>query len=185
MIYRMTIGVLLSGCIAAGPAFAQEIGSAAGKGTIDHLLPTGNSEQVSFTPRYSSAYTETQGGKQYTWIVLTEKDMPMKSWSVAKEPGLPQVNWCEKEHASFVAVKLDAEWKVDLYFLCPAVGGLNTEMLSSANGLDSVQVTFDVRDGKRLKGALRTGVGSCPGADGMQAYCTQTGDYTFDAVFAK
>lgn len=185
MMYRMTIGVLLVGCLAAGQGFAQEIGSATGKGIIDRLLPTGNSEQVSFAPRYSTAYTETQGGRQFTWIVLTDKDTPIKSGTGAKNTGLPPVQWCEKESTSFVAVKLDADWKVDLYFLCPANGGLNTEMLSTANGLDSVQVTFDVRDGKRLKGALRTGVGSCPGADGAQAYCTQTGDYTFDTVFAK
>jgi hypothetical protein len=44
---------------------------------------------------------------------------------------------------SFVAVKLDAQGAVDLYFLCPADGRVQTEMLSTWNGLDSVVVTLD------------------------------------------
>jgi len=89
--------------------------------------------------------------------------------------------WCKAEQTPFVALKLDAEWKVDLYFLCPANGGLNTEMLSSWNGLESVVVNFEQRDEKRLKGSWKTGSGSCPDASGSgQAYCTPTGDYTFD-----
>jgi hypothetical protein len=78
-------------------------------------------------------------------------------------------------------VRDDGRHKVDLYFLCPANGGLNTKMLSSANGLDSVVIRFEVRDAKRLKGTLRTGDGSCPGPDGNATYCTPTGDFAFDA----
>jgi hypothetical protein len=60
--------------------------------------------------------------------------------------------WRGSEKTPFVAVKLDPKWAVDLYFLCPADGNVNTEMVSSWNGLDSVIVKFDKRDAKRLKG---------------------------------
>jgi hypothetical protein len=69
---------------------------------------------------------------------------------------------------------------------CPANGGVNTEMLSTWNGLDSVALKFDVRDAVHLTGTMKTGNGSCPGPGGRgQAYCTATGDYAFDAPFVK
>jgi hypothetical protein len=36
-----------------------------------------------------------------------------------------------------------------------------------------------------LKGTLKTGIGSCPGPNEAAQYCTQTGDYSFDAVLLK
>jgi hypothetical protein len=185
MLRQIVLCLCIFVCIVSSEAVAQEIGSATGAGSIERLLPTGNSEQVSFAPRYSHAYTEETGGNRFTWIVLTEKEPPLSQWMAAKDPAEARQIWCGQEKASFVAVKLDAKWNVDLYFLCPANSAVSTEMLSTWNGLDSVQVTFDVREGKRLKGTLRTGVGSCPGPDGAPAYCTQTGDYTFDALLAK
>jgi hypothetical protein len=73
---------------------------------------------------------------------------------------------------------------VDLYFLCPANGAVNTEMQNTANGLESVAVKFQSKD-KRLKGTLKTGQGSCPGPNETQVYCTPTGDYAFDAPILK
>jgi hypothetical protein len=166
--------VILTAALAVA---AQDAGIASGKGTI---------EQNPFSPRYAFAYGERSGPKTFTWIVLTEKQPPLSSWSAAKDRAEARRAWCEKEKTPFVAVKLDPDWKVDLYFLCPSNGNVNTEMLSTSNGLDSVALTFDVRDGKRVKGTLRTGVGSCPGPGGRgQAYCTPTGDYAFDAVVIK
>jgi hypothetical protein len=117
--------------------------------------------------------------------VLTDKTPPLKDWAGAKDRAEARQIWCGKEKASFVALKLDAKMAVDLYFLCPADGVINTEMLSSWNGLESVVVKFETRDAKRLKGTLRSGQGSCPGADGKDAYCTPTGDFAFDAPFIK
>src|SRR5262249_44305692 len=134
---------------------------------------------------YSYAYSERAGAAAFTWIVLTDKEPPLKSWTAVKDRAEARRVWCEKEKASFVAVKLDAKWAVDLYFLCPANGGVSTEMLSTWNGLDSVVLKFETRDSKRLKGTLRTGQGSCPGPDGKQAYCTPTGDFTFDTPLGK
>jgi hypothetical protein len=76
----------------------------------------------------------------------------VKSWTGVKDANEARRVWCEKEKTPFTALKLDAEDKVDLYFLCPANGGMNTEMLSTANGLDSIVVKF-TRGGGRLKEA--------------------------------
>lgn len=181
-----TMVLVLACCVWAGDLQAQEVGSAGGKGTIERIVEprTGKSEQVTFQPRYSYAYSETAAGKKFTWIVLTEKEPPLKSWTAAKDRAEARRLWCGAEKTSFAAVKLDADWKVDLYFLCPGNGAVNTEMLSTWNGLDSVVVGFDVRDGKRLKGTLRTGSGAC-GDQESQAYCEATGDYTFDAPLSK
>lgn len=181
---RQAVVAVMVGAIAMGPLSAQEAGTAGGKGTIERIGPSG-SDQVSFSPRYALAYAERTGPRKFTWVVLTEKQPPVSAWKTAKDLEEARRSWCEKEKTPFVAVKLDQEWKVDLYFLCPSNGSVNTEMLNTANGLDSVVVKFDVRDDKRLKGTLRTGQGSCPGANGGQAYCTATGDYTFDAPVIK
>ena len=53
-------------------------------------------------------------------------------------------------------------------------------MVSTINGLKSVDVQFTQQDAKRLKGTLRAGVGNCM-TNGKSAYCTPTADYTFDA----
>jgi hypothetical protein len=177
---------LLPACLGA-----QEFGTASGKGTIERLVPAKapatepTSEQIPFSPRYAWAYGEGAGAGRSTWIVLTEKQPPVMSWAAALDRAEARASWCGKQKASFVALKLDSKWGVDLYFHCPADGAVSTEMLSTWNGLDSVDLKFEIRDDKRLKGTLRTGQGSCPGADGKQAYCTPTGDFTFDAPLSK
>lgn len=176
----VALGVWLS----AGTLLAQESGTAKGKGVIERIGPE-KSEMVSFAPRFSWAYREGTGPKAFTWIVLTEKEPPLKDWTAAKDRAEARRAWCEKETTPWVAVKLDAQKKVDLYFLCPANGGVNTEMVSTANGLDSVVVKLDPKSGERWKGTLTTGQGNCPTANGADAYCTPTGDYAFDAPPAK
>jgi hypothetical protein len=181
------IAVVVLACVVWACALqAQEAGSASGKGKIERIVDpkTYQTEWVEFQPRHSYAYTETTNGKPFTWIVLTEKEPPLKDWAAAKDRAVARQLWCGSEKTSFVAVKLDAEWKVDLYFLCPSNGAVSTQMLSTFNGLDSVVVGFDVRDDKRLKGTLRTGDGACGDQD-SQGYCEQTGDYTFDAPLSK
>ncbi len=174
-------------CLLSAPLAAQEIGTASGHGTISRQTGWNDKtkepvvEQVSFSPRFSYAYAEGTGTDRSQWIVLTEREPPLKSWEGMKDRAEARRLWCEKEKASFVAVKLDAQGAVDLYFLCPANGQVNTEMLSTWNGLDSVVVKLDGKDPKRIKGALRGGEGSCPDEKGGQAYCTLQDDYTFDA----
>jgi hypothetical protein len=189
---RLTGLVAVAVCFLPIPLGAQDVGAASGKGVIERLTPPktpggeGGTEEVSFSPRYAYAYRKGTGAKAFTWIVLTEKEPPAKDWAAARDREEARRAWCQKEKTSFTAVKLDAQMHVDLYFLCPANGAVNTEMLNTVNGLESVAVKFEAREGKRLKGTLRTGQGNCPGPDGKGGvYCTPTGDYTFDVTVSK
>lgn len=183
----MSRSVVLMLCLMSMPLAAQDVGTAGGHGTITRQTGWDDEkdepviEQVSFSPRFSYTYTEGTGAQRFQWIVLTDKEPPLASWAGVKDQAEARRLWCGKEKASFVAVKLDAQGAVDLYFLCPANGYVNTEMLSTWNGLDSVVVTFDGKDPKRIKGTLRGGEGSCPDEQGKDAYCTLEDDYTFDA----
>ncbi len=143
--------------------------------------PERQEQRVDFSPRYAYAYIERKGGQRYTWLVLTDKEPPLKAWAGSKDRTSARQMWCQKENAGFVAVKIDAKQEVELYFLCaPGAAASNTEMVSTINGLKSVDVRFTKNDGRRLKGTLRGGEGNCP-VNGKDAYCTQTSDYVFDA----
>ena len=178
MLSRVALVVAL--CAWAGTARAQAAGTAAGKGSLAR-----GEETVAFSPRFAFAYTEGTGANKSTWLVLSEKDPPLKAWSAVKDRAEARRLWCEKEKTPFAALKLDAEMKVDLYFTCPANGGLNTEMLSTTTGLDNVAPKFDAKGGPRLRGTLKTGTGSCPAPGGGATYCAQTGDYSFDAPLVR
>ena len=186
---RRLLGAALLLC-ATVPLAAQDPGTAGGKGTIDRLTgkttPSGDNEReaVPFAPRFSYAYREGKGKQASTWVVLTEKQPPLKEWLAAKDPAAARETWCGKEKTPFTAVKLDAQMKMDLYFLCPANGVVNIEMQNTMNGLESVAVKLESTD-QRLKGTLKTGQGSCPGPNETQVYCTPSGDYTFDAPILK
>lgn len=167
--------------LTAASLSAQEAGTASGTGVMD----TG-SGTLAFKPRYAYAYVQTVAGMRFTWIVLTEKQPPAKTLVAAADKDEARRQWCEKEKTPVAAVQLDPEGVVNQYMTCPANGGVNTEMLSTWNGLDSVALKFDVRDAVHLTGTMKTGNGSCPGPGGRgQAYCTATGDYAFDAPFVK
>jgi hypothetical protein len=159
--------------------YAEEPGTAGGSGTIDRLSPNNSDpEHVPFTPKFSVAIADSD---KSTWIVLTDKKPPIDEWIKAGDPAEARRVWCEKEKGSFVALKLDSAMAVDLYFLCPGNGAVNTEMLSSVNGVDSIKVAFTNRGDKRLAGSLLSGEGSCPASNGTDAYCTKKSDYVFDA----
>jgi hypothetical protein len=167
---------------AAAPATAQDIGTASGRGSIVAMpsSPTAKEQRVAFSPRFAFAYVEGKGKDRATWIVLTEKEPPLKAWAGARDRVAARQQWCQSEKTGFVAVKLDAGNAVDLYFLCPPGAAFsNTEMVSTINGLKSVDVQFR-QDGKRLKGTLRGGEGNCP-ENGLSKYCDPWSDYNFDA----
>ena len=180
MLARIAI-ITLALFITAGTLWAKDFGTAGGKGRIERQTASGKSEWVKFNPRYSYTFSENAGGKKYTWIVLTEKEPQVKAWAAAKDPHEAWRLWCGKEKTPVAAVQLDPDWKVNQYVLCPADGGEKIEMLSTMNGLASVAIKFQVRNDKQLKGTLRTGEGSC----GDMKYCTETGNYAFDAVVSK
>src|SRR5262249_35556038 len=99
------------------PAAAQEIGTATGHGTIISVSATSDRQEqrVSFAPRYAFAYFEGQGAKRFTWVVLTEKEPPLKAWAGSRDRAAARQTWCEKEKAAFVAVQIDAKQQVYAY----------------------------------------------------------------------
>ena len=174
------------------PAVGQEIGTASGKGTMERKVPGSKSaelekayETVSFSPRFSFASREGKGAEAATWVVLADKQPPVKDWLASTD----QLNmlrlWCGKEKASFVAMSLDAKMAPNYYFLCPGDGRVTSEGFNVANGLESIVMKFQARDAKRLKGTLRTGQGNCSKSDGPQVYCKPTGDFAFDAPIIR
>lgn len=170
---------------------AQAIGTASGKGTMDKERPGKTFgatedvfEAVTFSPRFSCAYHDGTGADAATWIVLTEKQPPLKSWLAAEDRLEALHAWCRKEKAAFIAMSLDKQMGVDSYFLCPADGRVTSEGVNVANGVPSIVLTLQTRDAGHLKGTLRTGQGSCPRPDDAQAYCKRTGDFAFDAPVA-
>lgn len=181
---RAILSSALGLCLVAVTLFAaQDAGSASGQGTIDRLAwgkdakePT--VEKVAFAPRYSYAYREGTGSAAMTWLILTEQTPPIEAWAHAKDRAEARRLWSEKEKASFIAVQLNAKGGVELIFLCPGNVNVNTEMVSTINGLESVVVTITARDDGRLKGTLSCGEGAC---DDPPVYCTKKGDYVFDA----
>ena len=132
--------------------------SASGRGSIivAPAQPGSNETRIDFAPRYAHAYIEGEGADRSTWIVLTEKEPPLKAWLSSENRAAARQQWCEKEKAAFVAVKIDAQQEIDLHFLCPPGAAMsNTEMVSTTNGSKSVDVQFTQNDATRLKGRLR------------------------------
>ena len=188
---RHVVALAIALCLPASSVTAQVAGTASGKGTMDRSVPGKTAGPLSetyvavdFYPHFSFATREGKGAKAATWIVLTDKQPPIKEWLAAAEPVETLRLWCGKEKASFVALNLDENMEVDYYFLCPADGWVTSEGLNTANGLESIVPKFETRDAKRLKGTLKTGQGNCPGPNGTPAYCKATGDFAFDAPFA-
>lgn len=164
---------------------AQDLGTASGAGKIEVILPSDPEGGAipdpvfqNFNPIYSFAFEDD---KKFTWLVLTEKKPDGGAWSKSAQPEEFGRLWCEKEKTPFVAVKLDKNFAVELLFLCPANGGLNTEMLNTANGLESIVVSLSERSAQKLKGTLTLGQGSCPDESGQNAYCDPRGNFSFDA----
>ena len=179
--------ILFTTFLITSGAFAQQVGTASGNGVIERfnsLDPGAPTEMVPFAPRFSYAYKEGTGKAASTWIVLSDQAPPIRELLDSKDRPEARRAWCQKAKASFVAVKLDADFAVDLYYLCPANGSVNTEMLSRINGLDSVVINFESKSDSQLKGSLTGGEGFC--SDGEESkYCTQESDYKFDAPIIK
>ncbi len=152
-----------------------QVGTAAGQGVLERS--DGPGEPIAFQPKHAFAYTEGSGATKATWLVLTEKEPPVKAWQGAKDPDEARQRWSAEEKASFLAVKLDDKMEIDLYFSSTGTG-LTTSMVSSWNGLKSLDIQLTSKTGKRLQGELHGGKGAC----GDNEYCDQKSDYSFDVT---
>jgi hypothetical protein len=174
-------GVLAFALVIASNATHAQLGTASGRGVLEHEAEGGKMTEVRFEPRYSFAYSEGSGAKKVTWIVLTEKAPPVAEWLAAKDGGAARRAWGVKEKAAFIAVKLDEKMDIDLYFISSGPGRYTTSMVSSWNGLKSLAIKLRSKTGKRLQGEFHGGNGYCM-KDGVEGYCERKSDYTFDVA---
>lgn len=186
---RHVLAVALALCPVL-PLVAQEVGTASGKGTMKRAVPGSTSAKldeayktVDFSPRFAFASREGKGADAETWIVLTEKQPPVKEWLASEDKMNVLGLW--KQKLPFIAMSLDSKMAVAYYFVSSGDGLVSSEGVNVANGLESIVLKFQARDVKRLKGALRTGVGNCSKSSGPQVYCETTGDFTFDAPIVR
>ncbi len=139
------------------------------------------SDHFRFEPRYGYAYTGETGTTKQMWLLMTDQDPAGIDWSTAKDRVEALRLWCESKKAPFVLVELDTGGVPQLLTQCPGNGGLAVEMISTINGLASVKIDYEINDGKRLRGHLQGGNGTC----GEMTYCEQTKDYYFDVTFSN
>jgi|GEM_PF-4126036 len=154
---------------------------ATGEGLM--VITTGDdqTENIQFEPRYGYAYASGTGSKRQVWLLMTNQDPAGIDWSTAKDRVEVLRQWCGSKKAPFVLTELDANGTPQLVTQCPGNGALAVEMISTINGLASVQIDFQINDGKRLRGRLQGGNGTC---DEMK-YCEQTKDYYFDVTISE
>lgn len=139
------------------------------------------SDSLHFEPRYGYAYAAGTGAKKQVWLLMTDQDPAGIDWAAAKDRTGALRLWCGLKKAPFVLVELNAEGIPQLVTQCPGNGALAVEMISTINGLASVQADYQINDGKRLRGHLQGGNGTC----GEMTYCEQTKDYYFDVTLSK
>jgi hypothetical protein len=138
-------------------------------------------EFLRFEPRYGYAYAKETNGKKQLWLLMTNQDAANLDWTTAKDRVQALREWCESNKTPFVLVELDDAGVPQLVTQCPGNGVLAVEMISTINGFPSVQISYEINDGKRLRGHLQGGNGTC----GEMTYCEQTKDYYFDVTLNK
>jgi hypothetical protein len=138
-------------------------------------------ENVIFEPRYGYAYSQTTGAKKQVWLLMSDEDPKSIDWTAAKDRTESLRLWCKAKEAGFVLVELDGEGAPQLVTQCPANGAIAIEMISVMNDLPSVQMFYEINDGKRIRGRMLGGVGSC----GDKQYCEKTKEYYFDVTLSN
>ena len=178
MKHRKVLWVLIGIVWIASPAISAEESKdlATGEG-----LMTRDGEKVIFEPQYGYAYSLTTGAKKQTWLLLTDEDPKSIDWKAAKDRAESLRLWCKAKEAGFVLVELDGEGAPQLLTQCPANGAIEMEMISVMNRLPSVQMFYEINDGKRIRGRLLGGIGSC----GEMEYCEKTKEYYFDVTLSN
>ena len=127
-----------------------------------------------FEPKFAAAvHTATP---DRVWLLLADRDASAVNWSGADRVRVLE-QWCKAENALWVLYELDAKGVPELVQDCGGTGSVSTGMISNINGLASVAPTWEVFDGKVVRGRIRSGSGYCD-----DDYCEQRGDYTVDVA---
>ncbi len=124
----------------------------------------------------TNAYATQSSDPARVWLLVTDRDASTVKWRKAADRSEVLRAWCKAEAASFVLFELDREGVPEQVFECGGSGALGAEMISTINDLTSVAATFEVFDGKRIRGRILSGEGWC----GEATYCTKSRDFRVD-----
>lgn len=167
-------------CAAATPALQAR---AAGKGVdgAGHVVavPSGPDAPAyeAFAPEFATA--APQSGTDHVWLLLSDA-APDRGWAAAADPVDALRQWCKADAARWILYELDAKGEPQLAYECGRAGAFSTAMISNINGLASVAPVWEVFDGKRVRGRIRSGSGAC-GDD----YCEVRGDFHVDVAVTR
>jgi hypothetical protein len=160
---------------------AQAEPSDLGQGLI-HGRPTAENPDGKFVfkPAYQLAFAQGQGNARVRWLLLTDQDPTTISWRGHASHTEALGDWCKAQKSGFVLVEINLNGKAELLTQCVG-GALSVAMISTINGLDSVQLKLRRQESAHLSGELVGGSGSC-GSDDELDYCESTMDYRFDTA---
>lgn len=173
-----TVGLLALAAFAGDPGTLHardKAGHADGVGQIWVPESEANPAGIKlFEP--TQAYATTSRKPDRVWLLVTDQDASGFEWRRAGDRVDVLRAWCKAKAASFVLFEFDAEGVPEMVYECGGSGALGTEMISNINDLASVVPTFEVFDGKRIRGRIVSGKGWC----GEDTYCTKTRDFMVD-----
>jgi hypothetical protein len=129
-----------------------------------------------FKPKFSRAYRAAGKGTPVRWLLLTEKDPASVKWRGQGNMAAALTAWCKNSDTPLVLAELNEKGEPELLTAC-AAKSVGVEMISTINGLASVQVHYQRHEANHLKGELLGGIGWC----GEGNYCEPTKFYRFDS----
>ena len=183
--------LVLTAAVFESPALARQAGAAVG---IESPMPTAKFSEASgegrlmtqtgtlveyrqFEPRHAYAYAYGRGYNRKFRLILTAKSAADLHWRNVDVADLIR-DWSQARQAPFVMVELDDKYEPSRLVQSAGDGQFESNSLTIFNGgLRSIDVTFEINDGTRLRGRLRGGDGNCGGR-----YCDPQMDYTFDVT---
>ena len=145
---------------------------ASGEGRV----PLKDEEWLRFMPKYAYAYAFGSGSSRQLILFLTAEPAADLQWR-NETFYLATGEWAERKGTPYVLIGFDHTGAPERMLQTAGNGQYRMEGLSVSNDLPSIQVSFEVNDGRRLRGRLTAGVGNC----GNQ-YCEKRHDYFFDVA---
>lgn len=152
-----------------------------GQGLIFGRATAANADgRFVFQPAHHLAFAAGTGDSRSRWLLLTDQDPNTIVWRGHASHSDALAAWCKTQSAGYVLVEINPAGSAELLTQCIA-GAMSVAMISTINGLDSVQLKYDRNEPTHISGALIGGSGSC-GSDEDVDYCEQTMDYRFDTA---
>jgi hypothetical protein len=160
----------------ASPAPAPMLDRATGVGLVPLKGKIG--EWGRFEAKYGYAYARGTGSSRRVYLLLTAEPAADVVWRSNNLEALGK--WAEAKQTPFVIVVFDDQGLPDMMVETSGDGEYRSQARSVINGLPSLEVSFDINDGKRLSGRLTGGDGNCDGR-----YCDQRQNFSFDVTVVQ